>query len=118
MKKFKIIFYSVFFLYFICSLYFAFSTEAMYDRFGMLKFLDFLQYWAIFGLLLYLAEWVVENLHISQLRNKNAALEKEVARIKSRLFDIEEESGNTDQSLKAFGASLPKKEDRPNDVNE
>ena len=109
----------MFFLYFICSLYFAFSTDALYEKFGMLKFLDFLQYWVMFGLLLYLAEWVVENVHISQLRSKNAALEKEVARIKSRLYDIEEENANTDQSLKAFGSSLPKrKEDRPPDEND
>lgn len=89
MRKFKIFFYIIYFGFIITSIYFAMYTDEMFKQFGMFSFLKFLQYWGAFGMLLLLTIWLVENIHLFQLRRKNKKLEKEVMSLKSELYEMQ-----------------------------
>lgn len=120
MRKFKVVLYSIYFLFLVASLLFALFTEKMFDQFGMLKFLRFLETWAVIGMVLFALEWVIENLHIKRLKSRNIKLEKEKEALKVRLFDMEEEKREKNKSLKTSGDTLEKKPDPdfddPNDT--
>lgn len=113
MKKFKIVIYTIFFLFLVASVLFALFTERMFDQFGMLKFLRFLEIWAWVGMGLFVLEWIVENLHVKRLKGKNSKLEREKETLKVRLFDLEEEKRG--KSLKNVDDSLKKKPDSGKD---
>lgn len=110
MKRFKTIFYVVYFLFLLVTLGFVFYLDTMFDRFGMMNFLDFLQYWAFFGILLYIGEWTLENVHIRRLKTRIRRLEKDNLNLKAKLFDEEEEKKGIDRSLKSFEDSIDKKD--------
>lgn len=97
MRKFKIVFYIIYFGFIVTSIYFAMNTDAMFKQFGMFSFLKFLQYWGAFGMLLLLVEWVVENIHLFQVRRKNKKLEKEVMSLKSELYEMQKKVISTNE---------------------
>ena len=96
MKKFKVVFYIIFFGFILASVYFAVYTDEMFKQFGMFSFLKFLKYWGALGLLILLVEWIVENIHLFQLRRRNKKLGKEVMALKSELYEVQKKviSGN------------------------
>lgn len=108
MKKFKIAFYIICFLFLAISVLFALFTERMFDQFGMLKFLRFLEIWAWIGMGLFALEWIIENLNSKKLKNRIFKLEKEKEMLKVRLFDMEEEKRKSDQALKPRDPSREK----------
>lgn len=87
MKKAKIIFYIFYFTFFAISIYFAFNTNDMFKQFGMFGFLRFLKYWIVFGMLLMLSEWVIENIHIMQLHRNSKKQDGEIIRLKAELYN-------------------------------
>ncbi len=95
MRKFKIVFYIIYFGFIVTSVYFAMNTDEMFKQFGMFSFLKFLQYWGAFGMLLLLVEWIVENIHLFQVRRKNKKLEKEVMSLKSELYEMQKKVMST-----------------------
>ncbi|MEQ8712442.1 MAG: hypothetical protein RIC80_05470 [Cyclobacteriaceae bacterium] len=97
MRKFKIVFYIIYFGFIVTSVYFAMNTDAMFKQFGMFSFLKFLQYWGAFGMLLLLFEWIVENIHLFQVRRKNKKLEKEVMSLKSELYEMQKKVMSTNE---------------------
>lgn len=97
MRKFKIVFYIIYFGFIVTSIYFAMNTDAMFKQFGMFSFLKFLQYWGAFGMLLLLLEWVVENIHLFQIRRRNKKLEKEVMSLKSELYEMQKKVISTNE---------------------
>ncbi len=97
MRKFKIVFYIIYFGFIVTSVYFAMNTDAMFKQFGMFSFLKFLQYWGAFGMLLLLFEWIVENIHLYQVRRKNKKLEKEVMSLKSELYEMQKKVMSTNE---------------------
>ena len=118
MRKFKIIFYIVYFGFILTSIYFAMYTEVMFKQFGMFRFLKFLQYWAAFGMLLMLAEWLVENIHLFQIRRKNKKLEKEVMSLKSELYGMQKKViSDNEQALSANTATVPSTQPKSTDTD-
>ncbi|GEM_PF-5816059 len=102
MRKFKTFYYIIYFGYIGTSVYFGLYTETMFKQFGMFSFLKFLQYWAAAGMLLLIFEWILENIHLFQLRRRNKRLEKEVMSLKSELYEIQKDkiaSGTTPEAL-------------------
>ena len=105
MRKFKIVFYIIYFGFILASIYFAMYTEAMFKQFGMFSFLKFLQYWGAFGMLLLLLEWIVENIHLFQVRRKNKKLEKEVMSLKSELYEMQKKVISSNETMPAAESS-------------
>lgn len=105
MRKFKIIFYIIYFGFIFTSVYFAVYTEEMFKQFGMFSFLKFLQYWGAFGMLLLLVEWLVENIHLFQLRRRNKKLEKEVMALKSELYEMQKKVMTSNELSPAIESS-------------
>ena len=110
MTKFKRIFYLAYVLYFCFGGFIAYNYEDLVLRWDW----DFIDTWAgllrfvlkvsAFGLVLFLIEIIVENIHIFSLRNKIDSLEKEVMDLKGKLYDrsvseqINTESENDDET--------------------
>ncbi|MGK7394262.1 MAG: hypothetical protein ACNS62_06805 [Candidatus Cyclobacteriaceae bacterium M3_2C_046] len=111
MKKFKTIFYIIYLLFILTSLILLITEwEFLSTSFGLLPV--WMPYLIILGMLLIITEWIVENIHIKQLKNKITKLEKENLNLKAKLFDQEEAYKEGDRSLKAFGDSLEEKESK------
>jgi hypothetical protein len=87
MRKAKIIFYILYFTFFVISIYFALSTNEMFKQFGMFGFLRFLKYWIVFGMLLMLGEWIIENIHIMQMRRNTKKQDAEILNLKAELYN-------------------------------
>lgn len=96
MKKFKRIFYAICLLpVLIVILIYLFQDSILFEtesslymgRIGMAKFLIKLGGISLF---LFVAEIIVENIHISSLNKKVAALEKEKLELKAKLYDESE----------------------------
>ena len=120
MKRFKTFFYIVYFLFLIVTVFFVFYYDYLFDRFGMMSFVNFLQFWALLGMVIFLTEWIVENIHIKRLKSRIAKLEKDNLNLKAKLFDQEEEKREIDRSIQTFDESIKKKEnkDKPEDRKE
>jgi hypothetical protein len=110
MKSFKKFFYSLYFLYLAGTIFLAFRYEHYLNN-NMFGFLSFLQWWAAIGLFLYIAEWIVENIHLRLLKNKISSLEKEKDALKVKMYDMETRPQEIDESIRAFKKSLPDKEE-------
>jgi hypothetical protein len=110
MQKFKTVFYIIFFLYLVVTF-----VVIPYDENKAFSFLinhmQTIPYWIGLGLVLYISEWIVENIHIKMLKSKIKSLEKEKDALKVQMFDMESRYQEVDASLNAFGESLPKKDD-------
>lgn len=108
MKKFKTVFYSIYFLYLIVTF-----ILVPLDPNKILSFLvnnmEIIPYWIGFGVLMYIAIWVIENIHIRMLKTKNHALEKERDALKIKMYDMEAKYEEVESSMKSFNQSLPKK---------
>ena len=98
MRKFKIVYYIIYAAYIGTSVYFALDIEAMFKQFGMFSFLKFLQYWAALGMFLLVFEWIVENIHLFQIRRRNKKLEKEIMTLKSELYELQKHKMSGDQT--------------------
>lgn len=102
MRKFKIVYYIIYASYIGTSVYFALDIEAMFKQFGMFSFLKFLQYWAAFGMFLLVFEWMLENIHLFQLRRKNKKLEKQIMSLKSELYELQKDKMPVNQAPKSL----------------
>lgn len=112
MKRSKIFLYVIYLLFIGLSFVFIFFTNRMFDEWGIQKTLNFLKYWAMFGLGLFLLEILVENIALGRRKNKISRLEKENESLKAKIYDLEEKDRAVDQSIKAFEGSLkPKSEE-------
>jgi hypothetical protein len=103
MKKFRNILAVIFFIVLIITVFFAIYIDQMFNRFGMINFINFLQIWAIFVLAIVVAEWVVSNIYISNLKKKVGKIDNENLNLKARMFDQEEEK----KKFKVTGKPLP-----------
>lgn len=97
MKKFKTIFYGLYFLFFAFSAFVALNYENLVLRWdwdpintwtGLIRFV--LQLGGV-GLVLFGTEIIIENIHLFSKRRKIKSLEKEVLDIKAKLYDISQE---------------------------
>ncbi len=109
MKNPKALFYLVYFLFIGISLVFVFFTDAIFEQIGIQKTLNFLRYWAIFGLALFLLEILNSRLALKRKRKEIARLQKDNDSLKAKIYDMEEKDREVDQSLKSFGNSLKSK---------
>tara|TARA_R110002072_G_scaffold278953_1_gene440902 strand:- start:138 stop:491 length:354 start_codon:yes stop_codon:yes gene_type:complete len=96
MKKFKRIFYLAYIIFFCFGGFIAINYENLVLKWDW----DFVDTWAgllrfvlklgAIGLVLFLIELVIENIHILTLNKKVKALENEVVDLKSKLYDQKE----------------------------
>ncbi|WP_420582505.1 hypothetical protein [Reichenbachiella sp.] len=93
MKKFKTFFYGIYILYFFFSSFIAFNYENIVLHWdwdwistwtGLIRLV--LQMGGI-GVILFLTEIIVENIHLGAKRSKIKTLEKEVTDLKAKLYD-------------------------------
>jgi len=89
MRKFKRVFYSIYFLFLVISVLSSFNSEYMMNSLGIIGTILFLKYWVGLGFGLLTVEWIVENIHIKKLKSKLSILQKENTEIKARLYDLE-----------------------------
>ena len=114
MKNPKAFFYLIYFLFIGISLVFVFFTDAIFNQMGIQKTLNFLRYWAVFGLALFLIEILNSNLALKRKRKEIARLNNDNASLKAKIYDMDEREKEVDQSLKSFGSTLKSKpEDDP-----
>lgn len=113
MNKTRKIFYIVTGLYIILSIIFIIARDNFFDRMGILAYTNFIQFWLIVGLIFLILMIIVSQIEIRRLQSRNKILEGEVAKIKVVLYDIEHKTGETDQSLKAFGNSIKSDQNKP-----
>ena len=112
MKRFKTIFYILYFLFLVVSVFLIFYYDFIRVRFTTQSYVNFLQFWALLGLVIFLTEWIVENIHIKRLKGRISKLEKDNLNLKAKLFDQEEEKREIDRSIHSFDESIKKKEDK------
>ncbi len=101
MKKFKRIFYFLYIIFFCFGGVIAFNYEKIVLKWDW----DFIDTWAgllrfvlklgAFGLVLFLVEIIIENIHIFGLTNKIKKLENEVLDLKGKLYDKKEAQEST-----------------------
>ncbi len=118
MRKFKLFFYSLLFAYLATSVYFGLYIEYMFKQFGMFTFLKFLRHWVAVGLLVILLEWIIENIHIFQIRKRNKKLTKEVSDLKAELYDLQKKALQEKEKPEAISkttASKPEENKTDND---
>src|SRR5690606_25023029 len=106
MKNPKAFFYLVYFLFIGISLVFVFFIEAIFNQMGIQKTLNFLRYWAVFGLALFLIEILNSNLALKRKRKEIARLNNDNASLKAKIYDMDEREKEVEQSLKSFGSTL------------
>jgi hypothetical protein len=86
----------------------------MFKQFGMFGFLQFLKYWIVFGMILMLGEWIVENIHIMQLRRNTKKQDAEILRLKAELYNYLHDAkvGETSKAdaIKAVQPTVPSAE--------
>lgn len=111
MKKFKSILYVILAIYLVATIIFITSIDAMFDRFGIYSFINFLQVWVIIGLVLLVTEVIVENLHIRSLQHKIKVLDNELTKTKIKFYDREVERDETEKSIKSFESTIKPKKD-------
>lgn len=109
MKNPKAFFYLIYFLFIGISLVFIFFTDAIFEQMGIQRTLNFLKYWAIFGIILFLVEILSSNLALKRKRKEIAKVQNDNASLKAKIYDMEEKEREVDQSLKSFGNSLKSK---------
>ncbi|MDW3212323.1 MAG: hypothetical protein R8N23_20805 [Reichenbachiella sp.] len=93
MKKFKTFFYGIYILYFFFSSFIAFNYENIVLHWDW----DWISTWTglirlvlqmgVVGVILFLTEIIVENIHLATKRSKIKSLEKEVTDLKAKLYD-------------------------------
>lgn len=118
MKKPKAFLYIIYLLFIGLSLVFIFFTDSIFDQFGIQKTLNFLQYWAIFGIVLFLFEIIYSNMSLQSRRSENNRLKKENESLKARIYDIEAKDREVDESMKSFGNSLKTKPENKSGIDE
>lgn len=118
MKKPKAFLYIIYLLFIGLSLVFIFFTDSIFDQFGIQKTLNFLQYWAIFGIVLFLFEIIYSNMSLRNKRSENNRLRKENESLKARIYDIEAKDREVDESMKSFGNSLKTKPENKSGFDE
>jgi hypothetical protein len=115
MKKFKKVFYPLYFVFLAVQvfmlIYVTYYPDQMFGFYlrNINRIIGMLQSYLIFGFLVLVIEWVSENLHIKILKNKIKDLENENNALKARYYDEEEKKKQIDSSLQAFGESLERK---------
>jgi hypothetical protein len=83
----------------------------MFKQFGMFGFLQFLKYWIVFGMLLMLSEWIIENIHIMQLRRNTKKQDAEILKLKAELYnylhDAKKVEGQKTEVIEAVKPAIP-----------
>lgn len=118
MKKPKAFLYVLYLLFIGISLVFIFFTEKIFDQVGIQKTLHFLQYWAIFGLALFLFEIIYSNMSLQNRKRENNKLRKENESLKATIYDLEAKDREVDQSMKSFGDSLKTRPESKSGIDE
>ncbi len=95
MKKFKKIFYIIYFIFilstFIVTVFYElFFNNLTYD-FILNTLPKWIQIWVILGIVLMVTEWIMETIHIRRLKQRNLELEQSITSLKAKIFDQEEE---------------------------
>lgn len=111
MKNPKSLLFIIYLLFIGISLIFIFFTDAIFDQIGIQKTLNFLKYWAIFGLILFFLEILISNFALKRRRKEIDKLQKENNSLKAKIYDMENSERDVDKSLKSFGNSLKPKPD-------
>gem|GEM_PF-2565623 len=69
-KVIKVILYIVLFSYLIGSIYISFTYDDLVIKIGIFTFFLFIKKWVTAGLFIMVFLWMIENLHIYQLKSK------------------------------------------------
>ncbi|MDQ3394539.1 MAG: hypothetical protein M3512_10580 [Bacteroidota bacterium] len=110
MRKAKNIFYVITGLYIISSIIFIVARDNFYDKMGVLAYTNFLQYWLIFGIVLFIIMIVLSQIHIRRLQNRNKILDVTVSKLKATLYDIEHKPAKPFGSIDTLGEPDEEKE--------
>ncbi len=114
MKNIKLIFYVLYGLMVLGTLYIAFDLEGLFSRYGRLTFIDFLQGWIIATIVFMIAVVVVEQWQAANFRSQIKKLEKEKEQLKSKLYDLEAEFKENETKINQFQSSLkPSQKEMP-----
>lgn len=122
MKKFKTFFYGIYILYFFFSSFIAFNYENIVLHWdwdwistwtGLIRLV--LQMGGV-GVILFLTEIIVENIHLATKRSKIKSLEKEVTDLKAKLYDKSNEPAEPEP--KPEPTEGKKEEDSPSPASE
>ncbi|WP_456460346.1 hypothetical protein [Reichenbachiella sp.] len=122
MKKFKTFFYGIYILYFFFSSFIAFNYENIVLHWdwdwistwtGLIRLV--LQMGGV-GVILFLTEIIVENIHLATKRSKIKSLEKEVTDLKAKLYDKSNEPAEPEP--KPEPTEEKKEEDSPSPASE
>jgi len=106
MKNFKNALLASLLVYHLVTVYITLYLEK--HVFELLKYLDYLGYGAILGLLLFLGYLLLNYLNIRGLKKEIATGEQDKTALKAKIYDQQEEEKRVDKSLKDFGDSLKK----------
>lgn len=118
MKNSKSLLFIIYLLFIGISLIFIFFTDAIFDQIGIQKTLDFLKYWAVFGLILFLFQILISNFSLQNRRKEIDKLQKENNSLKAKIYDIENRDRDLDKSLKSFGNSLKSDPNKSSDKDD
>ncbi|MDA0194062.1 MAG: hypothetical protein O2887_03520 [Bacteroidetes bacterium] len=96
MKKFKLVVRIVFVLYISLSVLIGYNDEILikegfsifWDR-GIFNFYENMKYWGLFGIILIVLEFSMENLLIYRLKKENNVKEAEIIKLKAQMFDLQ-----------------------------
>ena len=109
MKSAKTFFYIISLLYIATSFVFVFLHERILDLFDQ-RVLNFLKIWIVVGLAFFLMEIIWEKLSLNSRRREANRLQKEIASLKAKMYDMEEKERENEKALKSFESSLKSKE--------
>lgn len=120
MKRFKSIFYGVYLLFFAVSAFIAFFYEDMVLRWGWdgintwTGLLRFVLKLGGIGLVLFVIEIIVENIHLYAKDRKIKSLEREVQDIKAKLYDLNQSKDGVTKDLEDAVSNTSLEESKDN----
>lgn len=123
MKKLRTVLIVLSAIYIVLTIIFLLNSESLFNRFNLLKLIDYLQAWIVVSLVLLAGVIIAGSLYIRSLNSRYKKLETEYNKVKARVYDIEQERKTeieqrraeeeaTEQKLEAFNRSI-KDKDRP-----
>ena len=120
MKKIKLILYILIAIYLAITVLLVINQDMVLDRFniGIIQTINYLTTWLAFGMVLFLLEVIVENIHITRLKRKLSRIEKDNLNLKAKLFDQEEEKKEFDRNIQSFEDSIQERPAEPTDGDE
>ena len=102
MKKNRLIFYAIFGAFHLLMTIFAFYVDSRSTDFvflgEMLKWIPWLKWATIIGLILLVTDIVWNSTDTKELSKENAALHQEMNTLKAKLFDLQEDAKKASQT--------------------